>query len=370
MNKIKLFLIKWSNDIDFIFIERALILFTLGILASGISSPAIAERINTSRFYFFNRHVIFVIIAIFVMLIFSMFSLNFIFKLSKYAVFIFLFSILLTILNGNEIKGSKRWLNLGFFTLQPTELLKPFFFIANGVLISGQNNILIRFTISLLLIISLCGLCLLQPDVGMTFLYLMTWCAQVFLSKTRIEIFFLLPTATFGMLAFAYKNLNHFKYRIDTFLNENKHQYQVNKSISCIEEGGLFGKGFGEGTVKYQLPDSHTDYVMSVLAEEFGLFLYLTIIFIYSKIVFRILFLNYKTSDSLKLNIILTFATLLTMELFINIGVNLNFLPSKGAAMPFISYGGSSILSTAIILGSILALTRKDYKFKSKFHYE
>ena len=280
--------------------------------------------------------------------------------------------MILVLFIGEEIKGSKRWVSLGFISIQPSEFIKPIFSIVTASILIRRyaDKNLACFKISTFLYLVLVGLLAIQPDLGMVITISAIWGTQMFLAGlSMIWIIFLGLGGVIGLFA-AYTFLPHVTVRINSFLDPDKSEnYQIKKSIEAFRNGGVYGTGPGEGVVKQHLPDSHTDFIFAVVGEELGMIVGILVIFIFAFIVIRGLFRIYKVGDLF--SIIATTGLLMQIgfQAVVNIGVTLHLLPTKGMTLPFISYGGSSILSISIAMGMILALTRKRYGVRANLHF-
>ena len=322
---------------------------------------------NTNDYLFFFKHLVFVFLGI--VIIFSLSSLNEK-KLFIISPIIFLFSIIFLILVpfiGIEVKGSKRWIDLFFLPrFQPVELVKPFLIIVISLILSAQNysNIFIRYFLSFLITLIVAFLLAIQPDIGQTILIFLSWLILIFTSGISIiflGIFFITLIFIFSYLVFFIPKFEYIKNRLFSFFDSESgtHNFQSDKAIESIVSGGFFGKGIGEGTLKSRVPEAHTDYIISVISEEFGviaiiLILLLFLIFIYS--IFKKVYLE--NEEKIKL-ILVGCASLILIQAIIHIGVNIRLFPTTGMTLPFISYGGSSIISVSILSGIILNLTKR-----------
>ena len=332
-------------------------------------------RIGIENSYHFSiHHLFFCIVGIFLMLFCSMLSKDAILSFSFFGYFCCLCFLFLVLFIGGSTKGSHRWINLGFFALQPSEIMKPFFIVCNAYFLTNIKNKSLGILISLANIGFLSLLFILQPDFGTTALYILISSLQLLFCGLRLKILFS-GVAIFGILLsiLGFFFFPHFHYRIVNFFHfaEKTEHYQTKKALESINNGGLFGKSLGEGEVKYQLPDAHTDYIFSVLCEELGvlfacLLLIMIAIFAYRHVISNV----YNGKDNLyEFIAIFGFVSIFAVQTFIHVGVNLNILPSKGMTFPFLSYGGSSMMSSSIIFGFLLAFTRKSYRFKSPYRF-
>ena len=356
----------WKNIDKSIFILISL-LFTIGLFFSLVSTSLIAsDKLDTNSYFFFFKHLIYVLIGIIIIFIFSSLDKD---KLLKYSIILFFISLLslfLVPIIGVEIKGSKRWIDLFFLPrFQPIEVLKPFLIIILAtILCNNKLSILTKYSLSTFLISIISLLLIIQPDIGQTLLVVFSWAVLIFTSG--INIYFLFAIFLLGSFLLTYliiyvPKFDYIQGRIFSFYNRDtgSHNFQSDKAIESITSGGYFGKGVGEGTLKNRVPEAHTDYIISVISEEFGvvaimLILLLFLILIY--IVFKKI--SFETNDKIKL-ILIGSISLILMQATIHIGVNIRLLPTTGMTLPFLSYGGSSIVSTSILAGIILNLTKR-----------
>jgi cell division protein FtsW len=362
------FKIYWRNIEKNIFI-CFLLLFVLGIFFSFASTSSLAgERLNKDYYFFFSKHLIFAISAIFLMIIISSIQLNFFKKILIPLFIIALISLGLVLFFGVEVKGSKRWLNLLFFRFQPIEFVKPLFIVAIAKILSKDELYTSNgsYFFSFLVLIMPCVILLNQPDVGQTVLLILSWSAVVFISGIKLIYIFSLFGLTIvalaiSLLAFPGKFTYIFR-RIETFFDPTKgDRFQSNKALDAIKEGGLTGQGMGEGMLKDRVPEAHTDYIISVIAEEFGSIISMLLIYIFLYIAFRIIKFALTENDKFIKISLSGLATLLIFQTFIHIGVNTSLLPTTGMTLPFLSYGGSSMIGSAILAGIILNLTRRKF---------
>ena len=286
-------------------------------------------------------------------------------KISLILFFFALLSLFLVPFLGIEVKGSKRWLDLIFLPrFQPVEILKPFFIVTLSLMLTFQNKRLyFKYFLSTLLILPILMLLAYQPDIGQTLLITMVWLALIFVSGINILvffIFFLLSGSVVSYLVIFVPKFQYIKIRLLAFLDANSgNNYQAEKASDAIINGGFFGKGIGEGTLNSKVPEAHTDYIVSVIAEEFGAIIVIGILFLYLIFSYKVIKkINILNEDLLKL-ILVGCLSLILLQTFIHVGVNIRLLPTTGMTLPFLSYGGSSIISTAILSGIILNLTKR-----------
>ena len=358
----------WRNIDKTIFVSF-LLLFILGIFFSFASTSTLAgEQLNKDYYFFFSKHLIFASSAIFLMVLISFIQLD-LFKKILIPIFIFsMISLVLVLFFGVEVKGSKRWLDLLFFRFQPVELVKPFFIVIISKILSKDNlnTSNASYFFSFLVLTLPCIILLNQPDVGQTILLILSWSAIIFVSGIKLIYIFSLFAITIsfvaGLLLTFPDKFSYIFNRIEVFFDPSKgDRFQSSNALDAIREGGLTGQGMGEGTLKVRVPEAHTDYIISVIAEEFGSIISILLICIFLYISFRII-KHTLLEDQKFIKISLSgLATLLIFQTFIHVGVNTSLLPTTGMTLPFLSYGGSSMIGSAILAGIILNFTKKRY---------
>ncbi len=359
----------WRN-IDKNILLCFLTLFFLGIFFSFSSTSSLAgERLNKDIYHYFVRHFIFSMLAILVMFSISYIRISF---LKKSILPVFTISLVLLILVpfiGIEIKGSKRWLDLFIFRLQPIELIKPFFVLICASLLSSGKEINLNFTylISLILLSIIIILLLIQPDIGQSILLITTWVTIVFISGIKISyilfLFCLLIICSITLLLIFPEKFGYIVHRLNVFFDPTKgDSFQTDKALDAIKQGGLKGQGMGEGILKESVPEAHTDYIIAVITEEFGSIISILVILIFLYISYRIIKNCIKTSDENSKITLCGLSSLLIFQTFIHIGVNTNLLPTTGMTLPFLSYGGSSLIGSSILAGIILNYTKNRYE--------
>ena len=358
----------WWKNIDKTIFLLIIFLFSLGLFFSLVSTSLIAsDKLDTNNYFFFFKHLTYIFIGLATLVFFSSLSEKNLFRISIYLFFVTLFLLFLVPTFGTEVKGSKRWLNFFFLPqFQPIELLKPFIIIFVATILCSEKNynIYIKYLLTIIAIIPTCLLLIMQPDIGQTLLVFLSWAIIVFVSG--INLLFILIFISFAILTLLYvvffiPKFIYIKSRILSFFNPDAgtHNFQSDKAIEAISSGGFFGKGIGEGTLKTRVPEAHTDYIVSVISEEFGviaiiLLLILFLFFVYS--VFKKIYLE----KSEKIKLVLTGAiSLIIFQALIHLGVNIRLFPTTGMTLPFLSYGGSSILGVSILSGIILNLTKR-----------
>ncbi len=352
---------RWWWTVDRWTIAALAILIGIGGVLTLAASPAVATRIGLTSLHFVLRQVVFLAPAVMIMFAVSLLSPR---GIRRLACIVFLGALVLmamTLIFGMEVKGARRWLSIAGLSLQPSEFVKPTFAVVAAWMFAEAKKT--QGFPGRLLSIGLYGLVmgilLKQPDIGMAVVVTAVWFAQFFLAGLPIVLVAGLGVAALGGIAGAYVMFPHVAARIDKFRDPVGHEnYQIDRAMEAFASGGLFGRGPGEGAVKSVLPDAHTDFIFAVAGEEYGLLLCLAIVSIFAFIVLRGFARLLEDND---LFVVLAGGGLLTqfgLQAVINIGVNLHLLPTKGMTLPFISYGGSSLLALALGMGMLLGLTR------------
>jgi cell division protein FtsW len=354
---------QWWWTVDRLLLAALTTLILGGIILSLAASPAVATRIGLADpFHFFNRHVLFILPAFAVMIGVSFFSPR---QVRRSALIMFAISVVLlaaTLVFGAEVKGSRRWISIAGISIQASEFAKPAFVVLVAWLFSESTRRPEMPATSLALgaLLVVVALLVLEPDFGQTLLILMVWGALFFMSGMRMIWVAGLAGASFGGLFGAYLFVPHVARRIKRFMDPaSGDTFQVDMATESFARGGWLGQGPGEGTVKRILPDSHTDFVFAVAAEEFGIILCLALVALFAFIVIRSLKAAYRTEDLFTRFAASGLAILFGIQSAINMAVNLHLVPAKGMTLPFISYGGSSMISLAYGMGMLLALTRQ-----------
>ncbi len=336
-------------------------LIAVGAVLTLAASPAVANRIGYGSFHFVTRQLLFLAPAILVMLGTSLLSPVWV---RRAAVIVFLgafVGMLLTFVLGPEVKGAHRWIQFGGISLQPSEFVKPSFAVVAAWLFAEwrRGNGFPGWAISAALCAMVLGVLAMQPDLGMAIVVASVWSAQFFIAGLPMLLVLVLGALGLVGIFGAYTFLPHVTARIDKFLDPSgKENYQIERAMEAFTAGGLLGRGPGEGSVKNVLPDAHTDFIFAVAGEEFGLFACLFILGLFAFVVLRCMG---RLLTENNLFVLLAGAGLTVqfgLQAVINIGVNLHLLPTKGMTLPFISYGGSSLLALAFAMGMLLALTR------------
>src|SRR5689334_11710946 len=351
----------WWWTVDKLMLAALATLMLAGIVLSLAASPPVAARLGLDPFYFVNRHVMFLAPAFLVVIATSFPQPR---QLRRLALVVFAVSLALvaaTLWYGAEVKGARRWITLVGISVQPSEFLKPSFVILISWLFgeSVRRPEMPANTVSLALLLGVLALLVVQPDFGQAMLIALVWGALFFKAGMRIVwVAGLAGTAVVGLAA-AYATVPHVASRIQRFLDKGSGDtFQVDTAVESFVRGGWFGRGPGEGTVKRILPDSHADYPFAVAAEEFGIVLCLVLVALFAFIVIRALRHALRDEDPFTRFAMAGLSMLFGLQSVINMAVNLHLIPAKGMTLPFISYGGSSMISLAYGMGMLLALTR------------
>jgi len=352
----------WWWTVDRLMLAALIVLMLGGIVLSLAASPPVAARLNLEPFYFVNRHVLFLIPALAVLLTTSFMSSRGIRRLALIVFIVSLVLVVATLFFGAEVKGARRWIVILGVNIQPSEFLKPAFVILIAWLFSesARRPEMPTNTAALCLLLAAVGALVLQPDFGQTMLVLLVWGALFFLAGMRMVWVFGLGGAAAVGLAAAYATVPHVARRIQRFMDPaSGDTFNVDQALESFSRGGWLGRGPGEGTIKRILPEAHTDFVFAVAAEEFGIVLCLILLALFVFVVLRALRQALRDDDPFRRFSVAGLAILFGLQSAINMAVNLHLIPAKGMTLPFISYGGSSLISLAYGMGMLLALTRE-----------
>ena len=365
-NSSKFLLLNYWRSIDKKILFSFLILFFLGLFFSYSSTSSLAgERLNKDYYFFFTKHFIYTLIALTIMIIISVIKTDIFIKfVGPLFALSFIFLALVPII-GVEVKGAKRWIDLYFFRIQPIEILKPLFILMTVRILTSKKfeNSKIKYFLSFLLLSSVIILLIDQPDLGQSILLIISWIATVFISGVSliyIFIFFsIFLISISSLLFFLPEKFGYITNRLIAFFDPNQgDKFQSTAALDAIKLGGLTGQGMGEGILKESVPEAHTDYVIAVISEEYGSIVSIMILIIFLYISFRII-KNCFNQDNQFIKISLSgLASLLIFQTFIHAGVNTNLLPTTGMTLPFLSYGGSSLIGSAILAGLVLNYTK------------
>ena len=366
-NSFKFHFVDYWRSLDKKILLCFFMLFFLGLFFSFSSTSSLAgERLDKDFYFFFTKHLIFTFLALTIMIIISLIKTKILIKLVFPLFFIsFIFLALVPII-GVEVKGAKRWVDLYFFRLQPIEILKPFFILMTVKILTSEKlkNSQIKYILSFMLLGSVIILLIDQPDLGQSILLMGSWVATVFVSGVSLVymfVFFSIFLISLSSLLFLLpEKFGYIINRLITFFDPSQgDKFQSSSALDAIKLGGLTGQGMGEGILKESVPEAHTDYVIAVISEEYGSIVSILILIIFLYISFRII-KNCFNQENQFLKISLSgLATLLIFQTFIHAGVNTNLLPTTGMTLPFLSYGGSSLMGSAILAGLVLNYTKE-----------
>ncbi len=353
---------RWWWTIDKWILAATTFLILIGIILNFAAGPPAAERIGAETFHFVRRQMMFLPFTI--MVIFGI-SLMAPVQVRRFAVIGFLIALVLmvfTLLIGVEVKGAKRWIYFAGMSLQPSEFIKPFFAVVAAWMFAEHRtredfpgNL-----ISIGLLFSVIAVLLSQPDIGMTLVVSAVWCAQFFMAGLPIFWVILIIVSGLGAFVGAYFVFPHVASRVDRFLDPTTgDSYQITQAMRAFQQGGWFGRGPGEGRVKEALPDAHTDFIFAVAGEEFGIFLCLIMVALFGFLVIRALLRVTREENMFVLLAVGGLAVQFGLQAMVNMASSLHMMPTKGMTLPFVSYGGSSLVALGVGMGMILALTRR-----------
>jgi cell division protein FtsW len=366
------FFYRWWKNIDKSIFFLITLLFAIGLFFSLVSTSLIAsDKLDTNSYFFFFKHLFYICIGIFIIFTFSSISTEQLFKYSIILFFISLTSLFLVPVIGAEVKGSKRWIDLFFLPrFQPIEILKPFLIIIFATILCSKriSSLYLKYLVSIFIVSLVSILLIIQPDIGQTLLVVFSWAVLIFASG--INIFFLLGFSLFLLIFLIYliiyvPRFDYIQSRVFSFFNRDvgTHNFQSEKAIESITSGGFFGKGIGEGVLKNRVPEAHTDYIISVISEEFGVIAIILILFLFLVLIYMVFKkINFEKNEKVKL-VLIGSISLILMQATIHIGVNIRLFPTTGMTLPFLSYGGSSIVGISIFSGIILNLTKRKINY-------
>lgn len=348
----------WWWTIDRYLLTGFFMLILIGIFLVMASSQHLTQSLNLSSHHFTLRHILYGTLSIPIIISFSILNQRQIKIISILGLVISILLIFSTVIDGDKIKGAQRWLYIGNISFQPSEVCKPFFIIFNAWVLSlwAEKKDFPGWIWSITSISIISALLLLQPDLGMTILFIFTWGFQLFITGIPLIIIIFLIISFPIFMIISYHNFDHVKIRIDSFIEGTT--YQVSKSLQSFEAGGLLGKGPGEGLYKKSLPDAHSDFVFAVAAEEYGALICSFVIIIYASIILRTLFYTIRNNNLFLILAIGGLTFQFGFQSLIHMASNTDLIPTKGMTLPFLSYGGSSILASAITAGMLLGLTK------------
>jgi len=355
----------YFRNLDKQILASFIFLFILGLFFSFSSTSFIAdERLNKDYYFFFQKHLLYALVSFSLMIVISLFDTSLLNKILLPIFLVFFITMILVPFFGIEVKGAKRWLNFYIFRFQPIEFIKPFFILMVAQIISSYwiKNLNLSYFLSFVLLSAIILLLVLQPDLGQSVLLVCAWISIIFISGFNIYLLFLLLgfiTLILSLLIyFLPERFDYIVSRVTSFLDPEKSgNFQASRATEAIREGSLKGQGMGEGILKESVPEAHTDYVIAVISEEFGSIISILIISIFLFIAFRVIKRIINLNNNFYKLALSGLISLLIFQTFIHVGVNANLLPTTGMTLPFLSYGGSSLLSSGIIAGMILNYT-------------
>tara|TARA_B100001248_G_scaffold199750_1_gene154041 strand:+ start:10282 stop:11409 length:1128 start_codon:yes stop_codon:yes gene_type:complete len=372
-NIFKVKFIDYWRNIDKKIFFCFIVLFSLGLFFSFSSTSSLAgERLNKDYYFFFSKHLTFTFLALIIMILISIIETS---LLKKFVIPFFIISLLFLVMVpvfGVEVKGARRWLDFYFFRLQPVEVLKPFFILTTVKILTLKKlqNSQVKYFFSFMVLASVIILLIDQPDLGQSILLIGCWVAIVFISG--VSLFYILGLFSIFLVFFSSllflmpEKFGYIINRILTFIDPSKgDKFQSSTALDAIKLGGLKGQGMGEGILKDRVPEAHTDYIIAIISEEYGSLISIMIILIFLYISFRIIKHCIKQDDQLIKISLCGLSALLVFQTFIHVGVNTSLIPTTGMTLPFISYGGSSLIGSAILAGVILNYTKnKNYLYE------
>lgn len=362
-------LAKWLWTVDKVILIASFILIALGVILDVTASPAVARKINVDDYWFVRKQLFYVGASIATIFLLSLCRLKTIRRISIIGFVLLVGLLVLTLFFGFETKGARRWMSLFGFSVQASEFMKPVFIIVTAWLLDCGKKY--DYFPGAWIAVGLCGivvgLLLAQPDVGMTLLTAAVFGLQLFLAGLPMFIVFaLIVLGVIGLVVF-YFTLPHFHARVDQFLyGSDETSYQINRAMEAFQHGNLVGQGPGEGTVKLLIPDAHTDFIFAVAGEEYGVWMCLIIIILFAIIIVRALKSSLRETNLFVMYAEVGLAASLGLQAFVNMASSLHIIPTKGMTLPFISYGGSSLLASAMEIGMLLALTRQNVASEDK----
>ena len=359
---------EWWKNIDKFIFSLIILLFITGLFFSLVStSLLVSDKLDTNDYAFFFKHLSFVALGIMIIFILSSINEDKLFKISPIIFLFSLISLFLVPIIGVEVNSAQRWIDLYFLPrFQPIELVKPFLIVLISLILSSEKytNIYFKYLSSFFITLIIALLLAAQPDIGQTLLVFFSWSVLIFISGINIIFLTISCLIITVALIFLIKFVPKFEYiknRISSFFNSETgtHNAQSEKAIDSITSGGYFGKGIGEGTLKNRVPEAHTDYIISVISEEFGVIAIILILMLFLIFIYSVFKKVYQENNERTKLILVGCASLILVQAMIHIGVNIRLFPTTGMTLPFISYGGSSIISISILSGIILNLTKR-----------
>ncbi|MGI4877052.1 MAG: FtsW/RodA/SpoVE family cell cycle protein, partial [Janthinobacterium lividum] len=363
---------RWFWTIDKPLLTLVLLLIGLGVIAVAAASPAAAHRysggsVRVGDLFYLKRQILWVLAGVPLMLATSMLPMTWAKRFAICGTVACLLALFAVPFLGAEVNGAVRWINLPGFAFQPSEFLKPLFIVTTAWLLAARfdDSSLPTMQLSFGLLVVIAALLIKQPDFGQTALFAAVWAAQAILAGMSVMVIGGLACLAVAGIGVAYLTSTHVAERLDHFIKGTGDTYQIDRALDCFKAGGLFGAGPGEGQMKFRLPEAHTDYIFSVIGEEFGAIACFMLAVLYLAIVVRVLLQLLDEEEPFVFLAAAGLAIQFGLQAAINMAVNLALLPSKGMTLPFVSHGGSSFLALSIGMGLLLALTRRNPYLKA-----
>ena len=361
------FFILWLRSLDKVILVLLILWIFLGIVFSSYTTLNFAStKLYDNPNTLVNKYYLFIFFGSLIIFLTSVFNEDFFKHTSKYLFFSSLILLLLTLVVGLEVKGSKRWINLIFFNLQPIELVKPTMILLFASIFSSNKNFIFKFISTGIITFSVIFILLLQPDYTQGLLVLTIWFTLLFMSGINLFVIISLAFSSIAILVlnlFIFKDKFYYIFnRFDSWIGSNDISYQSERSLDAIQYGGFFGRGIGEGVLKEKIPEAHTDYVLASIGEEYGIVTIILVLIIVFSLFMRVFAICQNEISGFKKYTLVSLSTLMLLQLFINVGVTINLFPSTGMTFAFLSYGGSSIITSAFMIGVVLAFTREQNK--------
>lgn len=353
----------WWFTVDRLLLAAILVIAGAGLLLSLAASPSIAVKRGLPTYYFVERHLVFAVAGVAVMLLVSALPPRAVRRLALVVMVSAVAMMVLVLLNGSEINGARRWLHVAGYSLQPSEFAKPAFVVLSAWLFAEAERRPDTPAAVLAYLLYLCfaGLLILQPDFGQTLLVSLLWCALFLLAGRPFKSFMVLAAALSTGVVAAYFSVGYVRWRIDRFIDPSLGgSFQTERALQSFIEGGFFGKGPGEGTIKTVLPDARSDFIFAVIGEEYGALACLVILGLFALVAMRVFSRQAGRRDGFARLAGEGLALLFVLQAIVNMAVNVGLVPAKGITLPFISSGGSSTLGIGLAMGMLLALTRRD----------
>ena len=359
-------LVDWWFTVDRVLLAAVLVIISAGLVLSLAASPSIAIKRGLPMFYFVERHAAFALASVLILLAVSLCSQARVRRLALAVLLMAFMLMAIVLMVGAEINGARRWLQLGGYSLQPSEFAKPAFVVLSAWLLAeGERRPdMPAMPMAATLYLAFAALTVLEPDVGQALLVSLVWSALFLLAGRPLSWFFALLAGLAGGLITAYLSLGYVRWRVDRFLNPTLGDtFQADRALNSFIEGGFFGKGPGEGTIKTVLPDARTDFIFAVIAEEYGVLACLVLLCLFVLVAVRVFSRHVGRqagqAEDFPSLAAAGLALLFVVQAIINMAVNVGLVPAKGMTLPFVSSGGSSMLAMGLTAGMLLAVTRR-----------